>query len=213
MGDWQIDRPMKNFTVYTSATWTSLAELYISIIFSPLLNEGAFLENITFREIDKIYLFIYYNGILHRTQEYFTDTTATSIMMVANRVMPSGNPRPTKRYWYSFQCMAGEEASLSWCFQIRCSNFFHQLTDQLTSTAPWTQPKLVSDGQHYHTTPMFSGSKNYPITCQAPMPAAVCANGLWKMRHILKESVRISVTLLSRAQKAAMGKAEENRKT
>lgn len=40
--------------------------------------------------------FIYLIGVLSHTQESFTCTTATTIMVGGNRAVPGGNPRPSE---------------------------------------------------------------------------------------------------------------------
>ena len=50
-------------------------------------------------------------------------------------------------------------------------------------------------------------------TCQIPILSTCLPKGRWWLMHSLKASVRISMTLLSKAQRAASGKAEENRIT
>jgi len=64
----------------------------------------------------------------------------------------------------------------------------------LTLTALWLTMKLICRLERREI-----------LTCQAPMEFAGSANGRWKMRHILKASVRSSITLFNNAQKAAMG--------
>lgn len=59
-----------------------------------------------------IYLF-HMIGVLRCTQEYFTYTTAASIMMRGNRAMPAGNPRPYAGCWQTVPLTSEEKVRIN----------------------------------------------------------------------------------------------------